>query len=192
MIKFEFRAEKLVLTWQIYLFKEFTDILKYDKSKNKVKAHKLLYYVFLVNDISPDNPILQSNNADKDALFRAFGSSSKKFTKKEEELINASSRKYVELNSTPEERLLTMFDRKSSEIIELLESTKPETVSNVDNGVTTFTSNSKMISDALKKLAILRKNRGKIVSMIKDEVVEEKVRGKLSLSPLSKGLIKIA
>ena len=192
-LQFKFRHEKIELDVKFFMIKEFAAIWKHDRSKGKKKAHKMLYFIFLLCDISDDNPLayIDVHKRESEAKFRAFHDGEKKFTKKETELLEAAISVYIDLNMTVEERLLDIFDIKAEQLTRLLEDTTPETVENEDNGVTTFISNSKLITDALNKLSIIRRNRASIVASIRKEAINQKVRGQLTLSPLVKGLINL-
>lgn len=191
--QFEFRDEKIVTDFRFYMFEEYTDIWNGDSSKNKINANRMLYFVFLLCDIGEDNPLkdVKVEKREAEAKFRAFRDMNKQFTEDERSLLEPAVKLYVELNMTAEERLLSAFDSKSKELGKVLEDAKPEQVVNEENGVVSFVSNSKIITDALSKLSKLRTNREKIVSAIKKQSITQKVRGGLTLSPLSKGLIKI-
>ena len=193
MFKLNFRKERVVLDYKFFLFKEFVDIWKYDRTKTKNKANQLLYFVYLMADINEENPLrdVPASKREEESKFRAFKKRDKVFTDKEEQLLSAAIKKYTYLNTTPEERMLYTFDRKIKELVDLLESTTPETVTNVENGVVSYASNSKIIADSLSKISKIRKIREKILLAIKKEAVSQKIRGQLSLSPLVRGLIEI-
>jgi len=192
MYTFEFRDGRFVTNWQFFLFKEFTDIWNYDKTVDKDAANKLLYFVFLIADITDENPLLdETKNRWTEAKFRAFNDSHKEFTDKQSKLIDAAIKRYIELNNTPEERLLTAFDNMANRLAHVVDTTTPETVTNVDNGVVSYASNSKIIASSLSKLSKLRSNREKIISLIKKEAITQRIRGQLKLSPLIRGLITL-
>jgi len=193
MFTLNFRKERVVLDYKFYLFKEFVDIWKSDKTKTKNRANSLLYFVYLMADINEENPLrdVTSSKREEESKFRAFKKRDKVFTDKEEQLLSAAIKKYTYLNTTPEERMLYTFDRKIKELVDLLESTTPETVTNVENGVVSYASNSKIIADALSKISKIRKTREKILSAIRKEAVSQKIRGQLSLSPLVRGLLTV-
>jgi len=193
MFKLNFRKERVVLDYKFYLFKEFVDIWKSDRTKTKNRANSLLYFIFLLADINEENPLrdTSSKKKEEEAKFRAFKKRDKVFTDKEEQLLSAAIKKYVYLNTTPEERMLYAFDKKIKELVDLLEHTKPETITNTEYGVVSFVSNAKLITTALSKISSIRKTREKILSAIKKEAVSQKIRGQLSLSPLVRGLIPI-
>lgn len=192
-LKFEFRKDKIVIDAKMFLFKEFTDIWNGDRSKDKLKANKMLFFIFLLCDLTSDNPLkdVNSNKREREAKFRAFGDSGKTFSDKEHELLQQGVKRYIDLNSSVEEKVLEVFDKKADDIVKILETTKPENATNNINGVVTFESNASIISKALSKLTQIRKNRELLVSAIKNEALSEKVRGQLALSPLDKGLLNI-
>ena len=192
-LQFEFRKEKIVLNAKIFMFDEFIAIWKHDKTKGKLKANSLLYFVFLLCDIGENNPLKDTKIEDreKEAKFRAFLDKDKTFTENEYDLLQAAVNMYIKLNTSPEEQLLVAFDKKAAQLTEMLEETTPETVTNSDNGVVTFVSNSGIITSALSKLSTIRKNRASIVASIKNEALTEKIRGQLTLSPLVRGLITL-
>lgn len=193
-LRFEFRKERIVLDAKFFMFKEFVLIWKYDKSKDKIKANELLRFIYLLCDIDENNPLkdVDEDKREMEAKFRAFRTRDKVFTKKETDLLSKAIEVYIKLNTEQQERLLLVFDTKADQLVELLEKTAPETVTNVENGVVAFVSNSKMITDSLTKLSEIGKNREKIVASIKNEVISERIRGQILLSPLDKGLIEIS
>lgn len=192
--QFEFRNEKIVTDFRFYMFKEFTDIWNRDKSKDKLNANRMLYFVFLLCDIGEDNPIrdVDVTKKESEAKFRAFRDSNRQFTANERDLLEPAVKLYTELNMSVEERLLVSFDRKAEELRKTLDDTTPETVTNEENGVVAYVSNSKIITEALSKLSKIRMNREKIVSSIKKQSISLKVRGGLALSPLVRGLLKVS
>ncbi len=191
--QFEFRDGKMVTDFRFFMFKEFVDIWTGDKSKSKLNANKMLYFIFLLCDISKDNPLkdVSVEKRETEAKFRAYRDRKKKFVKKDMDLLEPSIKLYIELNMTAEERLLVAFDRKAIQLRDKLEITLPETVPNEENGVVSFVSNSKIITDGLSKLSKIRTNREKIVAAIKKQAISQKIRGGLTLSPLVRGLLKL-
>lgn len=189
--KFEFREEKIVTDFRFFMFKEFTDIWTKDRSKGKLKANRMLYFIFLLCDLGEDNPLkeVDGSNREVEAKFRAYRDKEKQFAKNDIDLLEPAIKVYIELNMTTEERLLESFDQKADELGKLLEETQPEQVTNEENGVVSFVSNAKIITDSLSKLSKLRTNREKVVSSIKKQAMSQKVRGGLTLSPHIRGLI---
>ena len=191
--QFEFRDEKIITDFRFFMFKEFKDIWVKDKSKGKLNANRMLYFIFLLCDIGKDNPLkdVKSEVRESEAKFRAYRDKKKEFIMKDRELLEPALKLYTELNTTAEERLLEAFDEKAIQLSKVLETTLPETVTNEENGVVSFVSNSKIITDALSKLSKIRTNREKIVAAIKKRAISQKVRGGLTLSPLVRGILKI-
>jgi len=190
-LQFKFRKEEIVVDYQFFMFKEFTDI--WNTKDTKLNKNKLLRFIFLLCDLTEENPIknVKVDKMEEEAKFTAFNDRHKVFTIKELDLLEPAIKKYVYLNTTMEERLLYAFDRKASQLSTVVENVIPETVTNVENGVVSFVSNSKIIADALSKLSKIRVNREKILASIKNEAISQKVRGSIKLSPLIRGLIKI-
>lgn len=193
MIKFEFRKEKLVTTPQFFLFKEFTAIWKWDKSIGKPKAHKLFFFVFLLCDLSEDNPLRDhpSEVKEEEALYRAYGDKTHKFIRKERELLEFAVNCYIKHNETPEERILEAFDEKAVELRGTLEEVKPETHENFKDGVTTFVSNSSIITRGLRELDGVKKLKINVINAVRRVAMTQRVRGQAVLSPLSKGTIPL-
>ena len=191
--QFEFRDEKIVTDFRFFMFKEFTDIWTKDKSKNKLKANRMLYFIYLLCDIGKDNPLkdVEGDKRETESKFRAYRDKKKEFTMEDIGLLEPAIKTYTQLNMTAEERLLEAFDTKAIQLSKTLETTLPETVTNEENGVVSFVSNSKIITDALSKLSKIRTNREKIVAAIKKQAITQKVRGGLTLSPLVRGLLKL-
>ncbi len=194
MLKFEFRKEKLIHSPEIFLFKEFTDIMKWDRSSSQLKSNRMFLYIYYMCDLSEDNPVRESAEGKKheDAIFRAFGGKSRiKLTRVDKDRLIAGMRCYIRYNETAEERLLKTFDSKAAELRKELDNVKPETHSNFFDGVVSFVSNSKIVSDGLAGLSGIKNKREIIVAAIRREALSTRIRGKMKLSPLSKGDITL-
>jgi hypothetical protein len=167
------------------------DIWEWDKSEDKEKANKMLRFIYLLCDITEECPLkdVPTQKREAEALFHAYKDKDYKFTKKERELVEAGIECYIKYNETAEERLLGEFDNKAEELRAKLEETMPETVENFKNDVTTFVSNSEIITRALKELDSVKKSKIAVISAIKREALSQRVRGAAALSPNSRGLI---
>jgi hypothetical protein len=192
-ISFEIKKERIVTDAKFFLFKPFVDIWNWDKSENKDKAHKMLRFIYLLCDITEecilkDVPVVKRES---EALFHAYKDKNYKFTKKERELVEAGVACYIKYNETAEERLLGEFDNKAEELRNKLEDTTPEAVKNCNKGVTSFVSNSDIITRALKELDTVKKSKISVISAIKREALTQRVRGAAALSPNARGLIKM-
>lgn len=187
------RKERVVTDAKFFLFKPFTDIWNWDKTEDKDKAHKMLRFIYLLCDITEECPLkdVPSQKREPEALFYAYKDKDYKFTKKEHALVNAGIECYIKCNESAEERLLEEFDLKAEELRNKLEETMPEAVENFNNGVTSFVSNSEIITRALKELDVVKKSKINVISAIKREALSQRVRGAAALSPNSRGLIKL-
>lgn len=192
-LKFKFRKEKLITDANFYLFKEFTDIWEWDKNPGKPMAHSFFLFIFHLCDLSEDNPIrdVAEEKKEKEALFRTFGDKAHIFTEEEHALLGPAVACYIKHNRTAEERILTSFDLKAQETREVLNDTEPETVENSKDGVTTFVANTDIIARGLKELDSIKKSKINVISAVRKEAMMQRVRGQVTLSPLSKGNIAI-
>lgn len=192
-ISFTIRKEKIVTDEKFFLFKPFVDIWEWDDSEDKEKAHKMLRFIYLLCDITEECPLkdVASQKREAEALFHAYSDKEHKFTKKERALVEAGINCYIKYNETAEERLLDEFDLKAEELRSKLEETMPETVENFKNGVISFTSNSEIITKALKELDTVKKSKVSVINAIRREALSQRVRGSAALSPNSKGLLTV-
>lgn len=181
------------MTPQIYLFEDFMNIVKNDKSTTKKKSNKMFLYIFFMCDLTEENPmrdVMESRH--REAMFKAFGNTTKiKLNEKDLSLLKKGVDCYIRYNETSEERALHVFDRKAGELRAAIDTMVPETAENEYDGVTSFVSNSKIISNGLSELAMIHKKRDVIVASIRREALMTRVRGQMKLSPLSKGDITL-
>ncbi len=191
MVEFTFIKNKLQITPCIILFKEFSDILKWGEKSGK--ADTLSKYVYHMCDLSEDNPTAQlpPSGKDADAKFRAFHNKDHKFSKKEQQLVDNAIYRYLKINSTASIRTLNRFDTKSEELIQVLNDETPTIVENKKDGVITYASNVQIITKGLTELDDIRKRRLSVLAFIKKQAVNTRVRGKITLSPMSKGMLKV-
>lgn len=190
-VVFEIKKEKIVTDAKFFLFKPFVNIWEWDRSETKDKAHKMLRFIFLLCDITEECQLkdVATQKREAEALFVAYKDKDYKFTKKERELVEAGIACYIKYNESAEERLLDEFDKKAEELRSRLEDTTPEALNNVNKGVTTFVSNSDIITKALKELDNVKKSKISVISAIKREALSQRVRGAAALSPNARGLI---
>ena len=192
-LKFEFIQNKLQITPAIMLFKEFIDILKWDKTVTKVKANKLFSFVFYMSDLTEENPCSLKNPKDieTEAKFLAFHNKYYQFSKKEYELVSEAVYRYVRCNTTAEERIIEAFDQASEKLLDKLNSTSPKVVKNEKDGIKTYATNVPIITAGLTQLDDIKKRKLAIIASIKKQAIHNRVRGKIILSPLSKGIISL-
>ena len=192
-ISFEIKRERIVTDAKFFLFKPFTDIWEWDKSEKKDKAHAMLRFIFLLCDITEECQLkdVAISKRESEALFHAYKDKNYKFTKKERALVEAGIACYIKYNESAEERLLGEFDNKAEELRTKIEDTIPEALQNSNKGVTTFVSNSDIITKALKELDNVKKSKISVISAIKREALTQRVRGAAALSPNARGLISM-
>jgi len=192
-IRFKFRKERIITDEIFFMFKPFRDLWNWDTAEDKEKAHKLFYFIFLLCDLTEENQLrdVPSAKKEEEAKFHAFGNKSRVFTKAELKVLEPAIACFIKYNTIPEERILEAFDIKADELRNVLEETKPETVENFKNGVTTFVSNSAIITKGLKKLDAVKKSKINVIAAVRREAMTQRVRGGTTLSPLSRGNIAL-
>lgn len=192
-LKFTIKKEKLVLTPQFLMIKEFVNVWESDKNTDKRKAHKLLYFIYLLCDLTEENKLRDTPAASREseAKFYAFGKRDHKFTKEERKILEPAIEKYIKYNESPEERILTAFDDTATRLRTVIESITPETVENSTNGVISFASNSAILTKGLRELNTTKKLKIDVISAVKNEAMSQKIRGKITLTPLSRGNITL-
>ena len=105
--------------------------------------------------------------------------------------MEAAVNTYIKYSKTAEERILELFDIKAEELRKVLDSTKPETEENSKDGVTTFVTNTDIITKGLKELDFVKKQKVNVINAVRNEAMSQRVRGQIVLSPLSKGAIDV-
>ncbi len=192
-LRFKFRKERIVTDANFFLFHEFEAIWKWDKTSHRVKSNKMFYFIFLLCDLSEDNPLrdVHAEKKEEESLFRAYGDKKHKFTPKERSLVSDAVDCYIKYTKTAEERILEAFDNKAEELRDVLDGTLPETVENEKDGVTTFVSNTEIITNGLKEIDSIKRLKINVIAAVRKEAMMQRVRGQVVLSPLSKGDISI-
>ena len=194
MLTFKFRKEKLIHSPEIYLIPEFTDIMAEDTSTTKTKSNRMFLYIFYMCDLTEDNPRRDDGDLKHENSYKvAFQRNNMKIrlTNADKELLTKGMNAYIKYNETAEERLLPTFDEKAEQLRHELDSHAPEAAENISDGVQYYVSNASLITKGLSELSQIKKKREIIVSAIRRESMVLKVRGKMKLSPLSKGDIAL-
>jgi hypothetical protein len=192
-VRFNFRKEKIVTDPTFFMFKEFVDIWEWDEEDGKPKANKLFYFIFLLCDLTETNPLRDTpaNKKEEEALHRVYKNRKYKFPEEEYNLLKPAIDCYIKYNEMSEERILHSFDIEAESLRDVLEDTAFETVENIKDGVTSFTSNSDIITKGLKELDSVKKLKASVIAAIRKDAMSQTVRGKQTLSPLSKGSIEL-
>jgi seryl-tRNA synthetase len=166
MFRLDFKNDEVILTPEFKLAKEFDNILK---KVPKKRANQILLYIFLMCDRSDQNLLrdVEAVFKEEQCLSRAFNSASTKFSEDEQALIADAMTAYRIFNDTPEDRLLRSIDLKMEQLSTMLNSTTPEIQRNVskDNSVS-FSSNLKIITDAIKEISNLMATKEKVTANI--------------------------
>ena len=105
-VKFEFnQKDELIISYQIKVFDEFTDIL--DQVKPRKKANQLLHYIYLFCDRSGKNALRDLDTAVKEeqCRWRAFKKKDVVFSEKEQQLVDAAISVYKTHNENSKDRI---------------------------------------------------------------------------------------
>jgi len=174
---------------------EFVSIWEWDKTKNHKKGHQLLFYVYLMCDLSDDCPTkdLDLSNKDQQCRYMVFGKKNYHFDDEEGALVSEALDAYTLLNEVPEERMLKTYDAKIDQLRILLDDTDPVIRENINdsNGVTTFTTNIDIINKGLKEIANLVKAKQELKQAVLAGHSAGHVRGKVTLSPRDKKKLRL-
>jgi len=192
-IRLNFRKEKIITDEVFFMFKSFRELWNWDESPNKAKAHQLFYFLFLLCDLTEENPLRDTHidKKEEEAKFYAFKDRNYAFTKAELKVLQPAVNCFIKYNTIAEERILEAFDIKADELRLALEDTMPETAENNTDGVIAFVSNSGIITKGLKKLDMVKKSKINVIAAVRREAMTQRVRGQMMLSPLSKGAITL-
>ena len=179
MIKFTIKDGKLTVDERILMIEAFADIWEYYKKK-KDMAVKMLLYVFFMNDITKDNPMLDVPDYDrrKQSMRNAYRKDEYKFNDKEKELYNNAAKVYRELTEDAVVRLGRVVNNKIEEISTFLSSYK-----GVDKD------NAEVQMDYITKIEKLLATKVKIDDQIERHTTKVKAKGDRFRSPLEQGKI---
>lgn len=184
MLKFTIDKNQVVLEPTQLAIPAIKKIWDSDKSTTKKRANQLLLFVYYFYDL--DSPFYDLDEREKEqvCLKNSIGD---KITDDESKMLEELISLYKKLNETSEKRFLAIFDKKIDDLRELLSDTKPEIISNENNqGVTIFTTNTKIITDLMKAFTELSENKQKIVDSLEKRSNNSKIRGDKQLSVLEK------
>jgi hypothetical protein len=192
-IRFTFRKERIITDEVFFMFKPFRTLWDWDDSEKKTKAHQLFYFIFLLCDLTEDNPLRDTHldKKEEESKFYAFKDRNYAFTKAELKVLQPAIDCFIKYNTIAEERILEAFDIKANELRQALEDTMPEAEENNNDGVISFVSNSAIITKGLKNLDKVKKSKINVISAVRREAMTQRVRGQMLLSPLSKGSIAL-
>jgi len=174
---------------------EFVEILEWDKTKEKNKAHKILFYLYLMCDLGDECPTKDLDQSIKDGQcrFMAYGTRKYDFEGQEQRLIISGLAAYTLLNEVAEERMLKTYDEKIDQLRTLLEETTPVIHENMNanTGIISFSTNVEIINKALKEISNLVKAKHDLRQTVLAGFSAGHVRGKVQLSPRDKRDLRI-
>lgn len=183
MVKWEIVNKDLVVTPSSLLVPVFKQLYDIDLD--------LLKYVYLVCDITEENPLRSSKGEDREK--RALEMSIKQLpTRKDvKDLLKKAKECYTEYNKTSADRFLSTIDDKLDEIRDVLGSVKVEIKEGTDkNGNTVWNTNASIITTMMEKVDSIQAKRESIEKRSIKESAKLKARGNQERSALMKGEIK--
>jgi len=170
---------------KIFIIEEFKAIWDYDKTKQKKRAKRIFLYIWVGYDISSENDYreLPMERRLEEAMNIAFG---KKVVFKEVErnLIQAAVKRYIELSSTAEERLLATVQEHIDEQNKILMNIK-----SIDENGELVPGYSKKLEATLKNIKELILRKKELEKVIKND--EGKIRGDKQESYLERGDLSV-
>ena len=192
MLKFTILQERVILDPKILLTEEFTNILDYWEDKGKAEeGFKYLLYVFYCCDLSDENMMrdIDYRLKPEQAYLRVFKGKKKKFTKKEQDLVDSAMDAYNFFNETSIERAGMTYDQKIDEITEFLSQEKPrlEEVLDEEGMLLRFVSNDKVIGNFAKQISEFTTYKLRAIETAKKIENTGRVRGDKGSSIIERG-----
>ena len=171
---------------KIFIIPEFKAIWDADSKNNKKWAKRVFLYIWVGFDISVDNDYreLEQEKRIEEAAKIAFGKQNTNFTSKQQEIVNTAIQKYLELSSTPEERLLNTLTKHIDEQNDILSN-----INSIKKDGEIDGSYSKRLKAVLDNIESLIKRKKELEKIIKND--EGKIRGGKSESLLERGDIAV-
>ena len=113
MLRFEIADGEVVVDVNSLGLPIYRKIWAYDKSKKKRLAHNMLYYIYLIADLRPTNPVrdFEVDEKEGEARVASFGKEDYKLDKEGEDLLTEGIREYDKHTVTSQERLLEQYDK---------------------------------------------------------------------------------
>ena len=113
MLRFNIKDGDVVVDVNSMGLPIFREIYEFGKLKNKRVANNMLYYIYLIADLRPTNPVrdFPAEEKDEEARAAAFGKSNYKLSDKGEGLLLKGIKAYDKHTVTSQERLLEQYDK---------------------------------------------------------------------------------
>lgn len=199
-LRFKVIDYKLEIDEHVLLFDEFKSIVKADKHRKKKRAKQILTYLYLREDLGAMNPLSSMKYEDrkKRAEYIIFGEGGCKFNKKEQAMFDEALPIYVEMSSTPEERILFNLNEDIDQQNKMMSMNKKvlrDGLAKLDDSSNDYMLKvsvlNKEYSDVLKgilaNLKSLNEEKKRVVDMIKGNVGGQ-IRGNKGLSLSEQGM----
>lgn len=168
-------------------------------TKDKTIYSKICVFIFLLCDLSNDNPLVDRpyDKKREEALEIAFGSDLKKFTEMIESVPNLRDKVnrcidvYLKDVNTDEQKDIATYSKKMDQFRIMLSKMSPVIERNVaeNTGMVSFTTNMYIINSVLKDVVSLIQAKASMIALHTTGIVPKHLRG--GLSPLSSGKIDI-
>jgi len=113
MLKFTIFKGEVVVDINSMSLPIFREIYAYDTKKNKRLAHNMLYFVYLMSDLRPSNPVrdFPEDEKEEEARMASFGKANYKLDQEGEELLDKGIEAYDKHTVTSQERMLEQYDK---------------------------------------------------------------------------------
>ena len=113
MLRFNIKDGDVVIDINSLGLPAFKAIYAFDAKSNKRLANNMLYYVYLIADLRPTNPVrdFPIDEKEGEARMAAFGKENYKLSEKGELLLHNGIEAYDKHTVTSQERLLEQYDK---------------------------------------------------------------------------------
>lgn len=167
------------------------DIFKKILDKDKEIGNKILLYVFLLCDISYDNPIRDVPYTEKenearlvvfdDSDYSIYDNLGKEWSDLTIEAIRCYDKEIVQ----DDDKDIYAYDKKMDQFREMLMDTTPRIEKNFGQDAISYSTNIDIINNVLEDIVSLIQTKASMVAMMVQGSIPKHLRG--GLSPLSKG-----
>lgn len=187
MLSFIIERDQVIIDPEVFGIAEVKAVWDNDKSFNKDRSNKIFLYVYYMKDVDSPFIDLEDSKRKETVLRNVYGVDGVLPDETEWGLIEELEKVYDLLNETSEKRLLLMYDKEIDRLRRLIEQTEPSIDSSINaQGVTVYTTNTKIITDAMKALSQLTKDKLDLKEELDKKASKGRVRGNKSLSILEK------
>jgi hypothetical protein len=164
---FSRERNRVVVDAYALMIDEIRIIWQKDRTRIKDKATELISYVHLASQIDPEAPFFSSKEEEVKRLViqNIWRNAPPRNLEQYDDTITA----YQEVYETAGVRILKSFTVKIDEIKDLIDEQKPRIEENFNekSGATTFATNIKMITDAMKEINGLMDEQEKLEQRLK-------------------------